>query len=52
MNDLNPKASGQSDDHHTAAAVATIWAVLLALVVGFELASLLMSRSMLAGVLH
>jgi hypothetical protein len=52
MNDLNPKASGQSDHHHTAAAVATIWAVLLALVVGFELASLLMSRSMLASVLH
>ncbi len=37
-------------DHRTAAAVATIWGVLLALVVGFELASLLLSRSILAGV--
>jgi hypothetical protein len=48
---LNQKPE-QSRDHHTAAAVGTIWGVLLALVVVFELASLLMSRSMLAGVFH
>jgi hypothetical protein len=52
MNNLESKAPGQNQDHHTAAAVATIWAVLLVLVVVFELASLLMSRSMLAGVFH
>lgn len=52
MNDLNPKTLGQSHDHRTAAAIATIWGVLLALVVGFELASLLMSRSILAAILH
>jgi hypothetical protein len=51
MNNLNPKASEHSHDH-TATAVATIWGVLLVLVVGFELVSLLMSRSMLAGVIH
>ena len=49
--DLNQK-SDQSHDHHAAAGVATIWGVLLALVVAVELVSLLMSRSMLAGVLH
>ncbi len=48
---LNQKPE-QSHDHHTAAAVATIWGVLLALVVVFELASLLTSRSMLAGIVH
>jgi hypothetical protein len=52
MNNHNPKSAGRSHDHSTATAVATIWGVLLALVVGFELASLLMSRSMLASILH
>jgi hypothetical protein len=53
MNNLNPKAPEQShEDHHTAAAVATIWSVLLTLAVGFELVSLLISRSILTGVFH
>jgi hypothetical protein len=53
MDNLNQKAAEQShDNHHTAAAVATIWGVLLALVVGFELVSLLMSSWTLAGVFH
>ena len=49
---MNEEASRQGHDHRTDAAVASIWALLLALFVGFELASLLMSRSMLATVLH
>lgn len=53
MDNLNQKATEQSrDNQHTAAAVATIWGVLLALVVGFEFVSLLMSRWTLAGVIH
>jgi hypothetical protein len=53
MNTLTPKDAEQShDNHHTAAAVATIWGVLLALVVGFEFISLLMSRWTLTGVIH
>jgi hypothetical protein len=50
MNILDQKAAEQSHDNRTAAGIATIWGVLLALVVGFEFVSLLMSRSMLAGV--
>ena len=52
MNNLNPKAAEQNHDNRTAAGIATIWGVLFALVVGFELVSLVMSRSMLAGVFH
>ena len=52
MNILDQKAAEQSHDNRTAAGIATIWAVLLALVIGFELVSLLMSRSMLASVFH
>jgi len=53
MDNLTQKATEQSqENHHTTAAVATIWGVLLALVVGFELVSLLLSRWTLAGVFH
>jgi len=53
MIDLNPKAIEQGhDNQRTATSIATIWGVLLALVVGFELISLLMSRWTLAGVFH
>jgi hypothetical protein len=53
MDNLTQKATEQSqDNHHTAAAVATIWGALLAVVVGFELLSLVMSRWTLAGVFH
>ena len=53
MDNLTQKATEQSyDNQHTAAAVATIWGVLLALVFGFELISLLLSRWTLAGVFH
>jgi len=44
MNILDQKAAEQSHDNRTAAGIATIWGVLLALVVGFEFVSLLMSR--------
>jgi hypothetical protein len=53
MDNLNQNATEQShDNHQTAAAVATIWGTLLALVVVFELVSLLMSHWTLAGVLQ
>ena len=48
-NNLNtlPKAP----DHHSDAAIASIWVLMLALIVVIEIGSLLVSHSMLAGVL-
>ena len=46
-NDLSPKGP----DHHSDAAIASIWVLVLSLFVVIEIGSLLMSRSMLAGVL-
>jgi len=41
----------EAPDHHSDAAVASIWVLLLAVIVVIEVGSLLMSRAMLAAVL-
>jgi hypothetical protein len=45
--DTLPKAP----DHHSDAAIASIWLLLLTLIVVIEIGSLLLSHTMLAGVL-
>jgi len=47
MNNRNPQISR---DHHSDAAIASIWLLLLVLVVAIELVSLFMSGSMLAAI--
>ncbi len=47
MDDQHPP---NCPDHHSNEAIASIWLLLLALFVVIELASLLMSRSMLAAI--
>jgi hypothetical protein len=42
----------KAPDHHSDAAIASIWILFLALVVVIEIGSLLTSRSMLTAVLH
>lgn len=51
MND-NQNTSPKTADHHTDAAIASIWVLLLAVIVVIELGSLLLSRPMLAAILH
>lgn len=48
----NQDTSRKTADHHSDAAIASIWVLLLAVIVVIELASLLASRSMLAAVPH
>jgi hypothetical protein len=47
---MNNQNTQSARDYHSAAAIASIWVLLLALVVVIELLSLLMSSSMLSGV--
>ena len=47
----NNQTSPKIPDHHSDVAIASIWVLMLAVIVVFELVSLLMSHSMLAGVL-
>lgn len=48
----NQNNASKAPDHHSDVAVASIWALLLALIVAIEIGSLLMSRSTLTAVLH
>ena len=48
----SPLAPPLAPDHHSNAAIASIWVLLLVLIAVIEIGSLLMSRSMLAGILH
>jgi hypothetical protein len=47
-NDLSRKAP----DHHSDAAIASIWVLILAMIAVIEIGSLLMSRSMLMAIFH
>ncbi len=47
---MNNENTQSARDNHSAAAIASIWVLLLALVGVIELLSLLMSSSMLAGI--
>ncbi len=42
----------KAPDHHSDAAIASIWVLILAAIVVIEIGSLLVSRSMLAGVIY
>ena len=47
----NDQTSPKAPDHHSDAAIASIWVLMLAMIVVIEIGSLLVSHSMLAGVL-
>ena len=48
----NQDTSRKTADHHSDAAIASIWVLLLSVIVVIELGSLLASRAMFAPVLH
>ena len=48
----NQNTLPKAPDHHSDAAIASIWVLLLALIIVIEIGSLLISRSMLTAVLH
>ena len=47
----NNQTLPKAPDHHSDAAIASIWVLVLAVMVAIEIGSLLVSRAMLAGVL-
>ena len=47
----NNQTSPKIPDHHSDVAIASIWVLMLAMIVVIEIGSLLLSRSMLAAVL-
>lgn len=48
----NNHTSSPPPDHHSVAAIASIWLLVLALIGVMEIGSLLMSRTMLAAILQ
>jgi hypothetical protein len=47
----NHQTLPKAPDHHSDAAIASIWVLMLAMIVAIEIGSLLVSRSMLGGLL-
>ena len=48
----NNQNSPKAPDHHSDVAIASIWVLMLAMIVVIEIGSLLVSHSMLAGVIY